>query len=36
MLGLFASQVEGQEDTYTSKIELTPEGGIVANGQPLQ
>lgn len=36
MLGLFARVVEGREDTYTSKIELTPEGGIVANGQPLQ
>lgn len=36
MLGLFARQVEGQADTYTTKIELTPEGGIVANGQQLQ
>jgi len=36
MLGLFARVVEGESDTYTTKVELTPEGGIVANGQPLQ
>lgn len=35
MLGLFARPGAG-EDTLTSKIEFTPEGGIIANGQPLR
>ncbi len=35
MLGLFARPGDG-EDTLVSKIEFTPEGGIVANGQPLR
>ncbi|MGI1662320.1 DUF2125 domain-containing protein [Palleronia sp. KMU-117] len=35
MLGLFARPGAG-EDTLVSTIELTPDGGIVANGQPLR
>jgi hypothetical protein len=35
MLGIFATPGAG-EDTLTSTIEFTPEGGILANGQPLQ
>jgi hypothetical protein len=35
MLGLFARPGAG-EDTLTSRIEFTPEGGIIANGQPLR
>jgi hypothetical protein len=35
MLGLFARPGAG-EDTLTSTIEFTPEGGIIANGQPLR
>ena len=35
MLGLFA-RPGGGEDTLTSRIEFTPQGGIIANGQPLR
>jgi len=35
MMGLFAKPGEG-EDSLTSKIEITEEGGILANGQRLQ
>jgi hypothetical protein len=35
MLGLFARPVEGA-DTLSSTIEMTPEGGLFANGQRLQ
>lgn len=35
MLGLFARPGAG-EDTLVSTIELTPDGGIIANGQPLR
>ena len=35
MLGIFATPGDG-DDTLLSTIEFTPEGGIVANGQPLQ
>ena len=35
MLGIFATPGAG-DDTLTSTIEFTPEGGILANGQPLQ
>jgi len=35
MLGLFATPGEGP-DSLTSKIEITEEGGILANGQRLQ
>lgn len=35
MLGIFATPGEG-EDTLTSKIEVTEEGQVLANGQPLQ
>jgi hypothetical protein len=34
MLGLFA-RPDG-DDTLTSRIEFTPQGGIIANGQPLR
>ena len=35
MLGLFA-RPGGGDDTLTSRIEFTPQGGIIANGQPLR
>jgi len=35
MLALFARPGEG-EDTLTSKIEVTPEGAVLANGQRIQ
>jgi hypothetical protein len=35
MLGIFATPGDG-DDTLLSTIEFTSEGGIVANGQPLQ
>jgi hypothetical protein len=35
MLGLFARPADG-EDTLTSKIEVTPEGAVLANGQRIQ
>jgi hypothetical protein len=35
MLGLFARPGTGA-DTLTSRIEFTPQGGIIANGQPLR
>ena len=35
MLGIFATPLPG-EDTLVSDIELTPDGGILANGQPLR
>jgi Uncharacterized protein conserved in bacteria (DUF2125) len=34
MIGMFATPVG--EDMLTSKIEFTPEGGILANGQQIQ
>ncbi len=35
MLGMFGRTVEG-EDAVTSEIEITPDGGILANGQRVQ
>jgi hypothetical protein len=36
MMGLFATMVEGTEDTITSDIVIDEEGSIFANGQRLQ
>jgi hypothetical protein len=34
LLGMFATQGEG--DTFTTRIELLPEGGLVVNGTQLR
>ncbi len=36
MMGMFASAVEGAEDTLTSVIEMKDDGSIFANGQQIQ
>jgi hypothetical protein len=36
MLGLFAKKEAGGEDTMTSRIEVTPDGAVLANGQRIQ
>ncbi|MEL6914823.1 MAG: DUF2125 domain-containing protein [Pseudomonadota bacterium] len=36
MLGLFASPVPGQEDTFTSTLAVEPDGSVFANGQQIR
>lgn len=36
MMGMFATAVEGQEDTLTSNIEMKEDGSVFANGQQIK
>ena len=36
MMGMFATAVEGQEDTITSNVEMKEDGSVFANGQQIK